>query len=240
MLALTTHGHVYSWGVGERGQLGRRILGRRHAHGTAPERVALGSRLRKAVLIGSGSSHSFAVDTSGDVWAWGENTMGQTGIEPSAQSATGFIEQPVRVLALSGEELSGDRVTDIAGGDHHTLFLTAQGRLYSCGRCDAGQLGIQLSQDAVAAGFIAEPTLVVVPGQEEDPVVRIAVGSRSNFAITQSGALFSWGEGTSGELGIRTEQAVTPTRVIYRRDEPWKVRKVSCGGQHALALATTT
>ena len=69
----------YSW---DQSQLGRRViaLARRKIHGTVPEKITLGTRGRKAVIIGAGSYHSFAVDEADDIWGWARwGCMGQTG-----------------------------------------------------------------------------------------------------------------------------------------------------------------
>jgi regulator of chromosome condensation len=92
LLVLTTHGNVYSWGAGEQSQLGRRVIARRKIHGTIPERITLGTRGRKAVIIGAGAYHSFAVDETGDIWGWGLFSMGQTG--------TGYISSEDSVVQL--------------------------------------------------------------------------------------------------------------------------------------------
>lgn len=48
---LTTEGHVYTFGNGQQGQLGRKVIERRKHHGLVPEKLALG---RKAIAIGAG------------------------------------------------------------------------------------------------------------------------------------------------------------------------------------------
>ena len=57
LVVLTVTGSIYSWGAGEQGQLGRKILERRKINGTNPERVVLGARGRRAVAVGAGSFH---------------------------------------------------------------------------------------------------------------------------------------------------------------------------------------
>ena len=116
LLALTTHGTIYSWRAGEQSQLGRKVLERRKIHGTVPEKVILGTHSRKAVTVGAGSFHSFAVDDNGDVWGWGLNSMGQTGTGYSSHE-DGLVQQPKKVRNLSKEELGDDVVVQIEGGD---------------------------------------------------------------------------------------------------------------------------
>lgn len=241
LLVLTTHGNVYTWGAGEQGQLGRKVLERRKIHGTVPEKIVLGSRSHKAVIVGAGNYTSFAVDEKGVVWAWGLNNMGQTGTGFTSIAADAEVQLPKRVRGLSKEELGGeDSVVQIAGGEHHTLFLTASGKVYACGRSDGGQLGLEKDSDALKEsefpGMLAEPALVPFP-DDDDPVVYISAGIKSNVAITRDGALYSWGTGPSGELGLKGEDEVaTPTVVVRREGGAWAAVAASCGGQHTVAL----
>ena len=146
LLVLTTHGNVYAWGAGEQGQLGRKVLERRKIHGTVPEKIVLGSRSRKAVVIGAGGYASFAVDDKGNVWAWGLNNMGQTG---TGQSDDPEVQRPQKVEKVSASALGdGETVVEIAGGEHHTLFLTSKGNVYACGRSEGGQLGLEDDDEA--------------------------------------------------------------------------------------------
>ncbi|KAF9058010.1 regulator of chromosome condensation 1/beta-lactamase-inhibitor protein II, partial [Panaeolus papilionaceus] len=218
VIVLTTHGNIYTWGAGEESQLGRRVLERRKIHGTVPEKMTLGNkRSRKAMTIGSGSMHSFAVDEDGDVWGWGLNSMGQLGTGWASQDDNDVLF-PQLVRGLSKEELGGDQVVQIKGGSHHTLFLTAAGKIYACGRCEAGQLGLPEDHEAFKSSankdFIPEAVLVPWPAQD-DPVASIAVGAHNNAVVTKGGALYAWGQGVQGELGLGDdEEEVRTPRVV--------------------------
>ncbi|KAG2115974.1 regulator of chromosome condensation 1/beta-lactamase-inhibitor protein II [Suillus discolor] len=239
LLVLTTHGNIYAWGAGEQGQLGRKILERRKIHGTVPEKITLGTRHNRAVLVGAGNYHSFAIDEEGDVWGWGLNTMGQTGTgvaEPKSMSDE--VRSP-RIIRSLCQRTLGESIVQIIGGEHHTLFLTSFGKVYACGRCDGGQLGIS---DEVAEytsrknpDFVPEPMLVPFP-DPDDPIVFISAGTHNNMAISQAGALYAWGEESQGELGVNEKEAKTPTVVVRRDGGAWKAVSVACGGQHTLGM----
>lgn len=238
LLVLTTHGNIYTWGAGEQSQLGRKVLERRKIHGTVPEKVTLGNRSRKAVAIGAGSFHSFAVDDNGDVWAWGLNSMGQTGTgwESSDDSV---VQLPQKVKRLGKEELGGDVVLQVDGGNHHTLFLTKGGKVYACGRSNAGQLGLADDDEAfknrIDPDFVPEPVLVTFP-DPDDPIVHISSGPHNNMAVTKGGALYCWGQGVQGELGVADEEVRTPKVIVRKEGGSWAAVSVSCGGQHTLGL----
>ncbi|KIL70231.1 hypothetical protein M378DRAFT_96652 [Amanita muscaria Koide BX008] len=238
LVVLTTHGNIFTWGAGEQSQLGRKVLDRRKIHGTVPEKVTLGNRSRRAVAIGAGAYHSFAVDESGTVWAWGLNATGQTGTGHSSTDDD-VVQLPKIVRSLSKDELDDDKIVQITGGNHHTIFRTERGRVYACGRCDGGQLGLDDDHPALAdrgdRDFIDEPVLVNLP-DPTDPVVHIAAGTHCNMAATQGGALYSWGQGLQGELGVADEEIKTPRQLVRKEGGKWFAASVSCGGQHTLGL----
>jgi regulator of chromosome condensation len=234
LLALTTTGTIFSWGAGEQGQLGRKILERRKIHGTNPERVVLGARGRRATAVGAGSFHSFAVDEEGAVWGWGLNSAGQTGTGINRADSDSIVQTPRRVLGLDSI-----RIVEIAGGDLHTLFLSADGRVFACGRSDSAQLGLPPDHPAMAdTDHVVEPVHVPFPdSHEDDPVIHVSAGTRFNAAVTRNGAMYAWGEGAQGEVGIVDQERVqTPTVVVRRSGGSWAAINVSCGGQHSLGL----
>ncbi|KAI0346831.1 RCC1/BLIP-II [Trametopsis cervina] len=237
LVVLSTHGNIFTWGAGEQGQLGRKVLERRKIHGTTPEKIVLGTRSRKAVAIGAGNYTSFAVDESGTVWAWGLNNMGQTGTGSSESE----VQLPTKVRGLSREELDGDTVSEIAGGEHHTVFLTEKGKVYACGRSSGGQLGIaeddpvMQERDEEHKDMLATPHPVSFP--DDDPVVHISAGIHNNLAITKGGAVWTWGTGPQSELGAGDESELkTPKMIVRREGGAWAAVQGSCGGQHTLAL----
>ncbi|KAF7355548.1 hypothetical protein MSAN_01471900 [Mycena sanguinolenta] len=238
ILVLTTHGHIFTWGNGQQAQLGRKVLERHQVKGTNPQRVILDSRALRAVVVGAGTYHSFAVDETGTVWGWGLNTMGQTGTGYESKDDES-VAMPKVVRNLSKEELGGETVVQIAGGEHHTIFLTSGGRVFACGRANGSQLGLAPDDKAFEGDssreFIPEPVLVTFP-DDDDPVVQISAGLHNNMAITKDGALYCWGQGTQGELGVPDEEVATPRILVRREGGSWAAEWVACGGQHTLGL----
>ncbi|KAF8631540.1 hypothetical protein AX15_002296 [Amanita polypyramis BW_CC] len=238
LIVLTTHGNIYTLGAGEQAQLGRRVLDRRKIHGTVPEKIVLGSRSRKAVGVGAGAFHSFAIDESGTVWGWGLNSMGQLGTGHTS-SDDNVVQLPKKVKRLSKEELDGDVVVQIAAGDHHTLFRTERGKVYACGRAESGQLGLADDDPALAERpdheFVTEPVPIKLP-DHTDPVVHVSAVAHYNMATTKGGALYSWGQGIQGELGVPDEVIRMPRQLVRKEGGKWFAASVSCGGQHALGL----
>lgn len=114
---------------------------------------------RAIVRIFAGFHHSFAIDNKGSVWTWGLNNFGQTGI-PADEGGL-CVELP-RVV----DSLKGRRITNMAGGFHHSLACTENGRVLGWGRCDDAQLGIavaSLPDEDILVDNQDEPRILTVP-----------------------------------------------------------------------------
>ncbi|KAJ3508659.1 hypothetical protein NLJ89_g5638 [Agrocybe chaxingu] len=165
--------------------------------------------------------------------------MGQTGTGYES-SEDSVVQLPKKVRRLSKEELGGDVVVQIVGGAHHTVFLTASGKVYACGRSNNGQLGLadddEAFKDRIDPDFIGEPALVTFP-DTDDPVTQISCGSHNTSVVTRGGALYSWGQGVQSELGLGDEEEVRTPRVVVRKEGgAWFASAVACGGQHTIGL----
>jgi regulator of chromosome condensation len=164
ILALDHKGNVVAWGCGQQNQLGRRIIERNKLSSLIPQGIGLPRG--KITKIACGSYHSFAIDKDGKAWGWGLNNFGEIGIDSNAGEDDAVILRPAKVTAL------GDHViTDIDGGEHHSLACSSKGDLLTWGRVDGHQVGLETSKlnadnaifdDRGTARILFVPT--VVPG----------------------------------------------------------------------------
>ncbi|KAJ5935674.1 Ran exchange factor Prp20/Pim1 [Penicillium verhagenii] len=210
VLALNDKGAVFSWGSGQQNQLGRRIVERNKLHGLQPREFGLPKNI---VHIGSGSYHSFAVHTSGKVYAWGLNSFGATAIREGAGDDEAAIVHPVVVKSLSER-----KITQLCGGSHHSLARTADGECLVWGRLDGFQSGLKvdsLSDDAVIKDergrprILIEPT--VVPGINAKVV---AANSDHSLAIDADGRAWSWGFSATYQTGQGTQDDIEVATII--------------------------
>lgn len=139
VLALDGRGKVFAWGCGEQNQLGRRVFDNHPELALRPTSIgALPIRGAKAVRVACGSYHSFAVDEQGRVYAWGANNFGQLGMPDEAGESNASHLKP-RVV----ESLRDYNIVSIAGGEHHSLASTTDGKLLTWGRIDGNQVGLR-------------------------------------------------------------------------------------------------
>jgi alpha-tubulin suppressor-like RCC1 family protein len=106
-VAILANGSVWAWGDNDRGQLG---VGTR-VSSDVPLRVQVPSRV-SFVTVASGGYASYAIDGSGRLWAWGDNTSGQLG----TGTGTGIATKPVSVgIRLTQVSSTAQNVAGLQG-----------------------------------------------------------------------------------------------------------------------------
>ncbi|KAI9020374.1 regulator of chromosome condensation 1/beta-lactamase-inhibitor protein II [Hyaloraphidium curvatum] len=231
VVAVDDQGFVYTWGVGEQGQLGRRVAERRKDESSlVPRRINFrsGRKLVRFSRVYGGAYHTLLVTEDGrEVYSMGLNNYGQLGL-----GHTENMMLPERIVDLEIPE--GVKVRACAGGEHHSMILLDNGDLYGFGRNDSNQLGIP--KDAPADGAASASAHVPVPTKLPDlpPVRQVSCGGAFTLAVTEELDLWGWGYGERGQLGSEgAEDVETPEQIEIRQR---KCVKVSAGGQHTVML----
>ena len=95
------------------------------------------------------------------------------------------------------ESLDGIAITRVAAGLVHSVFLSANGAVYTCGSNGHGQLG----HENVALG--EDLTLPMrVDALADRCIVQVACGSFHTFMLDSTGRVFVCGGGERGVLGV--------------------------------------
>ncbi len=166
--------------------------------------------------VAVGTNHTVAVDKRGVLYAWGDNTLGQLGTGTTTPSS---IPVPTRVDLRGVPE--GVTFVQVAAGNGFSLALGSDGRVYSWGNGDVGQLG---------DGAWSSSQLPVVVSMSDLPLgvtfVKIAAGARNGYAIGSDKKLYAWGPGELGALGTGDSNlALTPVPVLLPSGfEPQQIR----------------
>ncbi|XP_053256958.1 protein RCC2 isoform X3 [Podarcis raffonei] len=125
--------------------------------------------------------------------------------------------------------LSGVQVRTVVSGPcaAHSLLITTEGKLWSWGRNDKGQLGHGDTKRVDA------PKAIEVLSSET--VVSAACGRNHTLALTESGSVFAFGENKMGQLGLgnQTDAVPSPTQIMYN-GQP--ITKVACGAEFSMAM----
>ncbi len=227
-LAVKADGTVWSWGANEHGQLGYDTGGNNYS--ITPTQI---SGLSNITAVATGRYHSLALDSNGDVWAWGSNTssyngsrVGQLG---NADSSEADSTTPIDITTIN----SLPRMTAIAAGQDFSMSLDASGNVWAWGSNISGQLGIGSSDSS------DHNTPVQISGF---PGAVTAIGAGNQHALAVSGGnVWAWGQDSQGQLGdYHTNDQSSPVKVQTQRnpDNTYLHNIVSvAGGQaHSLAL----
>jgi alpha-tubulin suppressor-like RCC1 family protein len=149
--------------------------------------VSSGVPLTGIVNVAAGTDESFAVDSSGNVWAWGYNPNGQLGIATTSNAL-----YAVQITTLSN-------MIGIASNQYHTLALQANGSVWSWGANSSGQVG-----NGATASYVTQPTEVVATTGQSGylkGIVAVAAGASHSLALDNTGKVWAWGLDSSGQLG---------------------------------------
>ena len=125
----------------------------------------------------AGSGSSYAIDTRGDLWAWGSDLKSELGIGRIASRDT-----PVQVENMSN-------VVAIAAGSGSNFVIRSDSSLWAWGANLRGQLG---------DGTSADRTTPVKIGTDFKAV---SSGSSHTLALKTDGSLWAWGANFYGEIG---------------------------------------
>ncbi|CAK4250697.1 unnamed protein product [Aphanomyces euteiches] len=230
-VALSEHGHVYSWGRRDNGQLG---LGREWLQSDmdtdgqtatlSPTRIDSAEfNDEKVVQVSAGAFHTAAITESGRVFTWGKEDYGMLGVGHTADIHTPrkvplFDNEPASRISCGGwhtavvtrsgtayafgrgeygrlglgdskshshpykvEALVGHHIVDVAAGGSHSLFLSAKGVAFSCGRTDHGRLG-----NVEVKKFCAVPEPIDETTMGSIPVIQVAAGGAHSACLLHS------------------------------------------------------
>jgi alpha-tubulin suppressor-like RCC1 family protein len=133
--------------------------------------------------IAGGNKFFIAKKTDGTLWAWGNNSSGELGIN----SASGAISSPVQIGTLT-------TWATVSAGSDFGIAIKTDGTAWSWGGNFFGQLGLNVSN-----------TLTYSSPKQIGALTNwstISGGYRSPSAIKTNKTLWSWGENSSGQLGI--------------------------------------
>ena len=127
------------------------------------------------------------IRTLGKLYSWGKNTSGQVGNETTNDQTTPYLVERIDGKIKNVVSCRGDFV----------ISLTEDGKLYSWGRNNHGQIGDGKADDSGISKQLT-PYLVEINSKVKDVVIG---PSYTVFAITEGGKLYSWGNNRSGQVG---------------------------------------
>ena len=252
-LAVGSDGNAWAWGYNGSGQLGDGTTIERHT----PVRVKTPDRKTYPDLpadftylqVSAGGSHSLALGSDGNVYAWGYNGDGQLGDGTSASNRY----TPVRVKTPDRKtypDLPKDfTYLQVSAGWDHSLAIGSDGNVYAWGNNNIGQLGDGTTTDRHAPVRVKTPDRKTYPDLPADfTYLQVSTGWDHSLAIGSDGNAWAWGCNWYGNLGNNTASGYSDTNPVPMRvrdpasptdtSKGLQAAQVSAGNHHSLAVGS--
>ncbi|XP_076440668.1 serine/threonine-protein kinase Nek8-like [Babylonia areolata] len=223
VLAVTNEHEVFAWGRGDNGRLG---LGNQECM-ASPQPVAVSEDIRPCSVY-CGVDCSVILTLDGTLLCCGNNRNNKLGLDEI--SGEGVLERLVEEVHMFSPITSAPITTlqaqGVAVGTSHTALLTVEGKCYTFGSNQFGQLGYEKeSQDR-------RPALVKVLSSHK--LSTVACGDTFTMAVSDAGEIFSWGKSARGRLGRADEDPGTPKKVAITGEDPFSIVSLSCSHGNTL------
>ena len=166
-----------------------------------------------------GMSHTAVVTSTGRLFCWGSNEVGQgPGYYHPSQITT-----PSEILICS-------KIEAVCCGASHTVVITSQNKVFAWGANGQGQLGQGHTNTVTSIVEIKFKTSTDVTSS----IRGIACGIGHNIAVDINNNLWGWGWNHSGQLGDETRDNIISPKILL-----FNISVASCGGAHTMAINTS-
>ncbi|XP_074274525.1 ultraviolet-B receptor UVR8 isoform X4 [Silene latifolia] len=167
------------------------------------------------------NSHQETATNDQEIWSWGAGTEGQLGTGKLNDEYT-----PQLLHNLTNSLSNYGTVSTLSCGGAHVIALTSGGKVLTWGRGASGQLG----HGQVVSNCL-NPKLVDCLSSFN--ICQVSAGWNHSGFVSDSGSLFTCGDGSFGQLGHGDCQSCsTPTEVSFFSSK--HVEQVACGMRHTL------
>lgn len=160
----------------------------------------------RPVKIVCGGNHTLILLGNGDLYAAGDNTFGQCGIDPETIDGEG--EKRIERFTLVPRR--GAPWLDCSAGYEFTIFMNGDQELFAAGLGLKGELGIG---EKKSRSFQLAP----IKHNFNSNVLEIRSCLDHTVLLLDNYELYGWGNGRSGKLGEPAESKIWTPRLIDTR-----------------------
>jgi uncharacterized repeat protein (TIGR02543 family) len=166
--------------------------------------------------ISAGENHTLILDADGKVYSFGSNEYGQLG-----RTTTETIDSMPTQIDIAGE----NNITAIVATKNQSFLLDKDGKVYSFGYSEYGQLGHGDTQNKLVPTQIAGIS----------NIVSISAGTFHTLLLGKDGKVYSFGNGGYGKLGHGNETSFSvPTQIMVAGEN--NITAITAGASHSLLL----
>ena len=195
-IIITKGGEVFSFGNNKNYQCGLPNISEKNTKINNPTNISRYNNNFKAISASCGNDHTLILKNDNSVYAFGNNEEGELG----------FKDKTIKTYKFTKINFGfySNQIIKISAGTVHNLALTKDGKVFSWGSSQGGQLG--LSEEILLSlpnfknnYYINEP--IQIPYFNEK-IIGIGCGEAHSVAVDKKGGLWTWGYGSSGQLGL--------------------------------------
>jgi alpha-tubulin suppressor-like RCC1 family protein len=224
-LVFDAKGQVFGFGYNGNGVLG---LGKLDEITTDELYLTKSENLGMITAISTGAEHSLLLNSRGQVFSTGTNHVGEAGLG----LMVAFVTIPTLIKDIQAN------IVAISAGFNHSLLLDNQGRVYSFGSNDHGQLGIEKVRirciPTLIETFHDGDGLII----ERPQIVAISAGNCYSLLLDSQGRVFSFGSDHHGKLGLGSKgNKGIPTLITtfeMKGEDSAPMSAISAGKDHSL------
>jgi alpha-tubulin suppressor-like RCC1 family protein len=221
------NGNLYTWGKDLYGKLGHEELkaekGRRTIPKNSYERIKFnkvgvnleGKRIKQ---VSCGYNHTVCLTEDGEVYTWGYGKDGQLGHNDFDSQ-----KYPKKLEFFAKNHI---KVKQIKSGQYYIVVLTEDGKMYSWGKNNFGQLGLgQITHE-----FKINTPLQINIGAK---VKEIYCGEDNSGCIAENGDTYLWGYGLDGRLANTNKINIS---IPQKLEGVNGISKLALGGHHTAVI----
>ena len=195
-IIITKQGEIFSFGNNKNYQCGLPNINSKEKIIKNPINISKYNNNIKAISASCGNDHTLILKNDNTVFAFGNNEEGELGLK----------DKNIETYKLTKINFGSytNKIIQISTGTVHNLALTFDGKIFSWGSSQGGQLGLSEEFLLRLPGFkesynIYEP--IQIPCFNEE-IIGISCGEAHSIAVDKNGSVYSWGYGSSGQLGL--------------------------------------
>jgi alpha-tubulin suppressor-like RCC1 family protein len=223
-------GTVYTCGINTHGQLGRIV-----ANGSATSvnlgQISSNILPNNIIKIASGGAHSIFLSFDGTVYNCGNNDYNQLGRIVANGSATSVN------LGQMSSSILPSNIFKIICGITHSIFLSSDGIVYTCGRNNYNQLGRAVSAGSATVINLGQISSSILPSN----IIEIAAHETHSIFLSFDGTVYNCGNNDYNQLG-RAVATGSATSVNLGQISPSilpnNIIKIACGRNQSIFLSS--
>ena len=248
-IIITKKGKIYSFGHNQCYQCG--FPNKKDQESIKdPINLSKNNKNIKAISASCGNEHSLILSNEHIVYSFGSNEDGILGINTNIKNNT-TNKKDINLNSYKLNKIDfgeyTNKIIEISSGTVHNLALTYDGKIFSWGSSQGGQLGLSLKELELYPGFknnyyISYPIQIPLSKSNNSDIniIKISCGEAHSLSLTNEGKVYSWGFGSNGQLGLgfcedsfepgeglKNSMRYKPEKIKFFEEE--KICDIKCG-----------